>query len=125
MPTTSPAASLKQILILSSPVCPFLLNGLIPSHFPIKNLNSFPISLKLVTSPGYFIFLYFITLIIPGEENNLQSSSLCNFIIPYVASSLLRSKTLRVKLQRQSMNTKYIGERWLPLTYKFTYKLEN
>jgi hypothetical protein len=77
--------SLRSILILSTHLNLRLPSGVFPPGFPINKLYAFP---------AYLILLNLIILIILGDECKLQSSPLCSFLHPPIASSLHGSNIL-------------------------------
>jgi len=81
--------SWRSILLLSSHLCPGLLNGLFPSGFPTKILCTSPLSPIHTTCLTHLILLDFITRVTLGEEYRSLSSSLCSFLHSPVTSSLL------------------------------------
>ena len=81
--------SWRSILILSTHLSLGLPSGFFPSGFPTKTLYT-PFSSPIrATCPAHHILLDFITVTILGEEYKSFSSSLCNFLLSPVTSSLL------------------------------------
>jgi hypothetical protein len=83
------AISLRSVLLLFFYLSLDLPNGLFPSECPINILYAFFFSTIHITFYVHLIILDLITLITLGEECKLWSSSLCSFVQPAVASSLV------------------------------------
>jgi hypothetical protein len=73
--------SLRYILILSIHLGLSFPSGLFPYGFPTKILYAFLFFPIRASYPAHLIFLYFIIVILLGEEYKLRSFSLCSFLI--------------------------------------------
>jgi hypothetical protein len=88
-PVHSFSSYLYKIHLMFYVHLPFVLPiSLLLSGFPTNNLYAVLFSLIRATYLSYFILLYFIILIILGEEYSSRSSSLCSFLHPPINPSL-------------------------------------